>query len=372
MRQIRILWIAVFTALMLNGCFDAIEITERHLVTVTGVDCQDELYRIIVEYHAGESQTLQQRSSKSQSKVATGEGKSFTEARASLDRRMDEAVYIGAVRALVFTQAYAKEGIEEYLNRLRGIREYRKTINVFTTTTNIDALLDSQMLQIQNVGFYLEHQCEQLRNNGMDKDHSISSVLEDISTPNTAFFVDNVDIRENQIERTGYSIFKNGKMEGVVSREGIAGMNYIVIPKAYKEYTFLFDGVKVALSSEIKRKKITPTYYTDGSITFGIDIALKGEIIYLSQMVKLTDAQHLAIGEKVSALAKQEILSAIETSQKEFKCDYLDFYKYFRAKYNAAFSEMNWNEQYETAKFEVYVEAEVAPGNFINYELTGG
>lgn len=367
---VKIIAFAIAIAILLIGCWDAIEITDMLLGTVFAVDKQGEEVRILLEYQTQHGQPMgEQASAKKESKVVEGKGASFTDARREYLNKSRQDVYIGSLRSIVLAESYAKEGISEYLNRARGMREYRKTVNVYTTLTDLDALLDSKALEIDNIGFYLDKQAMQLQENKSARKCNLSCVLEHISTPNTGFYLENVDVVNKTIERTGYSIFKNGKMIGIVANADINGINFLVIPQARGEYTFDFDGVRAALSVEIENKKIEPIYYTDGSIEFQLAFKLKCGIIYLSKMVKLTDGQYEQMGDKIAELVKQDVQKALKTSQKEFGCDYMEFYKCFRAKYESPFLEMNWNEQYEQAKFTIDVEAKVAPGNFINYEL---
>ena len=81
--------------------------------------------------------------------------------------------------------------------------------------------------------------------------------------------------------------------------------------------------------------------YDKEDITFDMNILLKCEILSTSKIIKIPKEKMKELEKKISERVKNDISQAIETSQKEYGCDYLYFYKYFRAKYNSDFKKMN-------------------------------
>ncbi len=361
------LFIIMSATLTLTGCWDIYEISNHTVITLVGVDKVDDKVKLIGEYKPPHSETPDTKGESAKTtNILTGEGKTLTEARNSYLRRSTDDVFLGAVRAVVFSDSYAKSGIEEYLNRVRGNREYRKTIVLFTNTADLEKLFDAKALNTDNVGFDIEHLSSQLSKNNIDYERVIAQVIEYAQVGNTGYLINNLDIVEKKIEVTGYSIFKDNKKVGLIPVEKMKGNNYILIKNAYSEYTIDFEGVTVALAPKIDNRKIT-VYYDNENITFNIKLALKCEIMNTSGKIKIDKEKMKEIEEKVSDIVKEDIYEAIKTSQIEYGCDYLFFYKYFRAKYNSDFKNMNWNEEYKKANFNIEVKTKASPGNMTNF-----
>lgn len=361
-------FLSTLAALFLAGCWDAKDIANLTVVTLVGVDKNEDGVRLLLEYRPHHGQSKQTEQSSPTSELVIGEGANLMDAQASYHTRNPDDLYQGAVRALVFSESYAQAGIEEYLNRIGSIREYRKNVNVFTTTADIDDLFDAEALNVQSVGFNIEHMAGQLDFNGMDYNAKISHIVENSRVLNTGYILDNLDIVENKIQRTGYSVFKNNKKTGSIPEEKLKGIHYLVLDKANAGYTFEYEGVRYSISADLKSRKIKPVYYQDGALQFKVDVSLRCEIFGLSKNVKIDDEKMEELGLVISDLVKQDIEDSINTSQTKFQCDYLYFYKYFRAKYGSLFKELNWNEVYERAKIEIDVKANVIAGNMKNYK----
>ena len=63
-------------------------------------------------------------------------------------------------------------------------------------------------------------------------------------------------------------------------------------------------------------------------------------------------------------MIKQDIQSALEASQKQYRSDYLGIYRYFRKDYNSDFKTADWEKLYADASTEVHTKVLI-----INSEL---
>lgn len=360
-------FIIVLANLTLTGCWDMYEISNHTIITLVGVDKVEDKVKFFLEYKPHHAQIPDTTgSNQNGSDILIGEGKSFVEARNSYLRKSPDDVFLGAVRAVVFSDNYAKNGIEEYLNRIRGTREYRKTLSLFTTNTALEKLFDANALNTDNVGFDIEHSSSQLSGNGIDYQRTIANILEDMQVEHTGYLLNNLDSIGNRLDETGYSVFKENKKVGLIPVDKVKGNNYILINNADGDYAIDFEGVTISLTPTLENRKIAVSYDNE-NITFNIEVSLKCEIINTSKMIKIDNKKMKELEGKISDKVKEDISDAIETSQTKYGCDYLYFYKYFRAKYNSDFKSMNWNEKYKSAEFKVDVKAKVKPGNMINF-----
>lgn len=351
------------------GAWDRYEINNHSLITLFGVDKQKDDVSLYLEYqppHGKSSKT--ESSGKENSQFVMASGKSFAEAKTTAIKKIPDDVYLGSIRALVVSDNFAKYGIEEYLNRIRGIREYRKIQNIFTTSDELKKLFNSKDLETQNVGFDIEHLSEQLNINGIDYNSSISYIMESVNLKKAGFITNHIGIVDNKIANTGYSVFKDDKKIGFIEANKMSGVNYLIIEQAKSEFSLEFEDLTTTVEVFLRSNKITPEY-KDGKIKFDIKMNFTSHLINTSKMIKIDNDKMKQLGTKISDRIKHDVLDAIKTSQKEFECDYLQFFKYFRAKYNSDFQDMDWNDKYKNAEINIDVKVEVAPSNLINYDF---
>ncbi|MTI69906.1 MAG: hypothetical protein FH751_06620 [Firmicutes bacterium] len=246
--------IIILLTCILTGCWDAKEISDKTIITLVAVDKIDGNVKFTLEFRPPIDRSMGAAKGK-ESDIIRGEGKNFTQASNSYLRRANKDIFLGAVRALIFTDNLAHEGIEEYLNRLRGLEEYRRTITIFSTTADMDRLLDAKQLDYDNIGYAIEHLNAQLVKNGTLYNATVSIVLENASTENVGYLLSNLDIVNEKIEVTGYSVFKNNKKVGLIPETDMKGVNFLILEKSKGEYTINMEGVDIAVSTRIKNKK---------------------------------------------------------------------------------------------------------------------
>ncbi|MCX8074530.1 MAG: hypothetical protein N2749_02975 [Clostridia bacterium] len=373
------------------GGWDRINITDYTITTLVGIDKIDDEIKILLEYEPGhkeipgsstdnsdnisKSSNGEDSSSKNSNNYANinsddilvSSGNSLIEALYSYQRRSSDDMYLGAVRSVIFSDNYAKSGIEEYINRIKGEIEYRKTVFVFTTNTKIQNMFDKQTLKTQNIGFDIEHMYKKLINSKLAIKSTVSQVLEDITIKDAGFLIGNFDVIDNKVEKNGYTIFKNAKKIGILSENESKGVNLLLINNCFSRYMIQHKSTDIFISSYTDKFKIK-TDYTNGVVTFDINLNLDSDINYMSQMINLDDNDIKEIQKKISDNIEQDIIAAIQTSQTKYSCDYLNFYKYFRAKYGSVFKQINWEEKYISAKFNVNVNSKIVSTKLINYE----
>lgn len=367
--KIFLLFIALFLIYCTFGDWDRYEISNHAIVTLIGVDKKDNKFKLFLEYQPphGKSNNMSSSTPK-KSFMLLGEGGSFVDAENSYLRQSPDDTYMGSIRDLLISDDFAKSGIDEYLNRIRGLREYRKVQDVFTTSVDLKKMFDSEALKIENVGMDIEHLSEQLNIKGIDYSASIGDIEEDISVKNTGFITNHLDLIDNKITNAGYSIFKGDKKIGNIVSDEIKGINYLLIQNASGKFTLDFEGSTVSVEVYLKNKKIKPIY-TDGNISFDIKMSFSSHLINTSEVVSIDNNKIKEIGKKTEEKITKDIQDAIEVSQIKFECDYLHLYKYFRSKYNSDFQKMNWNEKYKDAKFNISTSVKIAPANMENFDI---
>lgn len=361
--------ISVVMLFLLVGCWDVREVKDYSFVSLIGIEKVDDNIKFHLQLRSTRSRSSDSQSGASnKSEILVSEGTSFTEARTSYLRGAEKGVYLGSVRAIVFSNNFSKGGIEEYFNRLRGSREFNKSpIYIFTTNTNLEKLLSESQAKETNIGDKLKELTRGLVKQGMLDDSILTKEMENALVKHTGYVLNNIDKINEKIKVNGYSIFKDNKKVGFIPESGIRGINYFILRKPYNEYTIDFEGVSVAFSALVKHKEIE-SYYDGRNINFMIRVSLRCEIINFSKMINLSYEKKKELQNIISELVKQEMLDTIKASQEKYGCDYLQLYRAFREKYNSDFRNMNWNEKYMQANYNVIVKTEVKTANLINLE----
>lgn len=359
-------------AVLFSGCWDAFDIKDRTVITLIGVDEQDSKVKILVEYQelkglSGKAESGTSIEDDMASKFLVGEGESFTQAKESIDRKSPGEIFLGAVGAVVFSEDSAKHGLEEYLNRIRGQYEFRKTIDIFISSSKIDSVFDSKALGIGNVGYRIRNAAEHLEGKRLVYNMSIAEASENMHYENTGYVIGNMDIADNKIEFNGYSIMDGNKKVGRIGADKMKGVNLLLVRRDYEEYTLPFENSKVALSAEVTSKEIKPDY-KNGHISFYIDLKLDCKILNFSNGFKLDNNDIYKLEALITDTVKKDIEMAVKESQQDYACDYLNFYKYFKAKYPLEFDNMNWNDKYKSGEFNIDVKARVTQGNLQSFD----
>ena len=179
---------------LLCGCWDLRDIEERDLVTLVIVDRTEEGVVFLVEF-AKPASGAKGSGSSSEYVFSRASGDSLVTARAALERQLDHPLYLGAANAVVMTEAFAKDGIDEYMYRLRETNDYRKMVDILVTgkSATISEIADEKM----SVGVAIKHPI--VFRSRSDVDYRPPEILESLQA-HRCFLLPNVQPAETDIE----------------------------------------------------------------------------------------------------------------------------------------------------------------------------
>lgn len=366
-RKCLLLSLAMLVSFIAAGCWDAFEIEDYLLVTLSAVDYSHGNTQLYIEFIVPNPSKGEDGKKGEESEVITGIGSNILEARNNYKLKYGEDKFFGSSRATIYTNNYAENGIKQDLDRLRALVQYSKSIHVITTSTPLSELLDSKKLGIENVGMNIAKLEEQSEKNGIFFGKTIRTALEESLLKNTGYHMGNLDIVDNTLKITGYSIFSNNKQIGFIDETHMKGVNNLIGYKARANYYVDFENIGISLSTLLEKRNIK-AQYANGEINFNIRLELKAEIMDMTQMIELDEKMIKKLNMLLSEEIKSDILNTIRVSQYKYRCDYLYMYKVFRAKYNSAFQKMNWNDEYQKASFNVEVYAKAFPARGISMD----
>lgn len=346
---------------LFTGCWDSKDIEKRNIITALIVDKKYNEYFFYTEM-AKVSEQSQKGDGSSNFKLLISKGSSFNKARDEIDRKSVKELFLGAVRILVFTDGICKDGIEEYINRLRGQIEYRKSILLATTDGEPKEILSIKPESTNSVGFAIESELATLTQNGTSFSTDIGDVIEVMAVKKAGFLLPFISIRDRKLILSGYSVFKDQKKIGKISADDRKGVVYLLNNNSDFYYDIYVGNKKYTVNLKLKSKNIKPQY-TNKKLEFNLSMKFNTIINMADKIEPISKNDYAAIKNQAQYLVRRDIERAVETSQNDYKCDYLNFYKYYKIYYLKEFEKSDWNEIYSSSKVIVNTSVNIAESN---------
>lgn len=356
-------------SLLLTSCWDYSDINERSITLTTGIDLKGdqveftgELAKLITS--AGEDN---ERGQSRDVYLNLSSGKDFEEARILYDAKLPNPVFLGATQVAIFGEAFAKQGIEPYLNRINKLYDYRKTLLIVVSQVPPRELLNMKQEKEPSVGLLIKDIVDNLREKKMTVYSNFGEMLSVLELNGVGYLLPYISIEDNAISYSGLAVMKDSKLVGVIDYQDTDGLIYVLADKPVLTESLFAPGEKgnkYSLRTAVKKRKIK-TEYKDGKVIFNIDMLVAGELRYQYKLSKITSSIEKKLENMVSTKLKNDISNIFERSQKVYKCDIFHFAKNFRAEHPKIYRGLNWEAAYTTAELNINIETEI-----INLGLT--
>ena len=342
-------------SIILSGCWDAIDIQERDMLTLVITGFKGNKYCFYTEVAPTKNINLKNGSPNSAKfSYLYAEGNSLYETRDDLNRKADQQIYLGATRAMVFTDGLAKKGVEEYVNRIRGVRDYRKSVDLFITTTDPRRLISSSVENDLSLGYSFEDTIKHLVDEGNAINTTVGDVLNAMSIHGVAYLIPSMNLRSANLTLDGYSVMNNNKEVYKIPFAKSKGVVYLLSKKP--EFYYRINNKNLNITTNfIRTSKSINVDYKNNKCTIDVKLDFKAKMIFMDKFTHVNSSYKESFAEECKKVIKNEICQTIQQSQKELGCDYLGFYKDFRAKYPREFSSLHWDETYRDAKINVHI-----------------
>lgn len=357
-KRIELFILAVLLPLLLSaGCWDAKEIENKKIATLVIVDKTEQGYSFFVEFvrNAGGSPSGSgQESDKSKFVYLKASGETLAQAREALEAKTNRQIYLGAVGAVLLTEKMAKEGIAEYIYRLRQDNNYRKVVDVIITGEEPEAF-ETVEAGVNGVGMTIESIIQTLNDQGEPyHEANMGDVLEALASEQGCFLLPTVGFNNNEIEIIGLSVFEGEKLKGFIPWQESRGIKLLKGEEPEFYCVVPYEDIEATLKAKLTKRKLIPTY-AEGKIGFQVKINFDAELAYINEKTEITEEDTAKLKTAFEQQLKQEIEETIRVSQQDFQCDYLGFYTPFRIKYPVESRQMNWKEMFPQAVISVEV-----------------
>lgn len=347
--------LVLFIALTLSGCWDSKDIEQKDIYLSLIIDYADEnfaYYGEVANLSSSSQSTDKTANSKQSFDIITARDKTFVQARAEIERKSSGALYLGACKLLIFTNRMADKGLEEYLNRSRSQNDTRKSLKIITTATEPEELFKISPENSLSVGLTIDSIIERTTNEGSMFSVDIGNILEQLAVKKVGFLIPQFNVRGSKATLTGYTVFKDLKIAGLIPPDESKGVVYFLNPDAGFVYEVYHKDRKYVLKSQLKDKSIK-TFYQNGQLSLDVFMNFSSELNYADKATILTKSDIRQLQTSLAEMIKQDILHAIDTSQNRYQTDYLGIYRYFRKNYNSNFKTLDWEQLYSEAKVKV-------------------
>ncbi|SHJ73860.1 Ger(x)C family spore germination protein [Paramaledivibacter caminithermalis] len=362
-RTSKLLISLLISALLLTGCWDYTDINMMCITVSIGVDSIDGN----IEFSGEIAKIISPTDVPKEQNQASGVynllsyGKTFEEARINYNTINPFPVFLGATRVVVFGENYAKQGIEAYLHRIDSLYDYRKTLLTAVSRERPKELFEKKVEKELSVGFLIEDILTHLEENGQALYPKVGELLSDISFGKIGYLLPYIGIENNSIKYLGMVVMKDSKMVDILKVKDTSGLLYLLsknpslvetIPSTNHEGNFL------SFRTKIKKRKVK-TDYIDEKVIINIDLNLTSELQYQHYMDLLSDQDIKKYEAIISKRVRNSVISIIEKSQKDFKCDIFRFAKIFKGQHPKIYEQIDWKEAFPNAEINVDVKTKI-------------
>ncbi len=353
----------ILTVFFTSGCWDSKDIEQKDIHISETIDFKNNQYVYYGEVAnlSGEKAGSGSSDKKEQSgsvHIISAEGDTFIDARNNLEQKSSKTVYLGACRLLIFTHRLADKSLEEYLNRSRFQTDSRKSLKVVTTSAEPESLLATDTDNSLSVGLAIDDSLEKMIQDGTAISVDIGNVIEILAVKKAGFIIPDINMSKSRPTITGYTVFKDTKIQGVIPIEQSNGIVFFLNPKAAAFYEIDFEGRKYILKASVKNKSIKPSYQ-DSKLKLSVTMKFTAEIQYADKATVINKETLQGLQVLLADFIKKDIVQTLQVSQKQYQTDYLNIYKYFRAKYNSDFKNLDWQQLYASSETSVSVNASI-------------
>ncbi len=367
-KRIAALLMALCTTVAASGCWDAMDINDKALITLVVTDRQDGDFVFYMEVPNLSARSQQESGGGEHYSIMKGAGRTYAIARGRLDTQMDKPIFLGTVRALILTENLARYDVKEYFYRMQTMVDYRRTLEVVTTRTSAEDLVSVVPENNVSIGYSIDDTVSSLQEAGKVVVYTVSDVLEFIYS-DQCFVLINMDAVDGNLAYTGYTVIQDGKMRGFIPLEEAWGLLWLLGDNISRMYTVDTGEYMSTLKVDGTGRKITP-HFRNGQVSFDISMSFHATMMYTSKNINFDEKQQAIVKGMLQQQLLDNLSSNISHSQ-EIGCDYLGFNKAFCITYPNAAKQLNWTSAYQNAAFNISVSTDLDPGGLLDTEAQG-
>lgn len=410
-RSIQYIVIIAVCTFSLTGCWGRIELPDLGIVTITGVDIDENgMYEVVLHVVAPIHQGGGNESgaySPENIWMVSAKGKSLMEAVRNIRARSSAQFKFSHSRVIIIGKKVAEEGVDKVIDFFARNIEFRYTSYIFlareeakeilslypevasTLSLELLGMAENQRLWSQSHASILKDFLIQLREQkgGEVLGAVYSKQLETKQGNNEPELQPKIGTQtkrssEGVVSLEGIGVLKNGVLKGFLDREetrgylfitgqGREGVLWVPMPQA--------ENAHVSVSLDKSKSHIEVLANEEGKIQLNVKIIARGEIVEQSDGMMLLDEESLPDTELIKEMEKNvakvivaEMRKSLQKVQKEYEVDIYDFHGAIYRKYPKLWKEKyekDWENLYPKLKVNLYAKVNITEIGTLNTSI---
>lgn len=402
-RKILFINIIIFIALVITGCWNAMELNALGITLIMGFDFEDG--KVLLTAEIIEPMPAREKSSMEKgtaAKYVQGIGDNLFDAFRDITLKFDRKVYIAHNKVIIFGEEFAKKASISDIDLLIRDHEQRETAylliakgakayEVMGVAAGLEEIPGNYILKLVenfkynpkvvnvNLAEYLRHFYDMGR-------QPVMGIIEKKEKMQINKSKQAANNKEYELVIAGAAAFDKEELVGYLNWTETKGYNFIIGRVKTGIVTFPTSKISADTSSTpapsvesnisskrptiihrstidiIKFKTKRDIEIVDDNVILKIKIKLRGSIEEMIGNIDISKEENIKKMEKAcSEEIKKELSSTILKVQKEFKSDIFGFGSVFHRKYPKEWAKIkdNWNDIFAEADVQIEVETNV-------------
>ncbi len=359
----RCMVIIVIVSVFLTGCWDRREIEERVSVVGVGIDYSgNEKAPYLVSFQipipvkiagGGGGEGRQNEAIR----VVGATGKSVAHAIENIQKRMNQQIFFGHTRLLIFSEVVAMKGLTGELDAFRRNPQIRRLLWPLVVKGEAFKMLHSNPRLEQIPSVYVMSQIESGVKDERIPNITLGHYFVQLSNSALEPIMNYVEVSEEDVKWNGVSLFDGDKMVGKLDakeswivmniRDSFKGGEFTVYPDPTKRKKYMqVSPNKVKTNKKIEIK--------DGKVKANISVYMQANI---NEKSFDTDFSKVANVMELERATERELekqaKTLIDKLQHQYKVDPIRLGTTVKAYHFGEWQQMNWKEDFTRAEIKV-------------------
>ncbi|WP_157950998.1 Ger(x)C family spore germination protein [Peribacillus acanthi] len=382
-RKWNMVFISIFSMLLLSGCWSSKEINDLMIVTGMGIDKVKESgkYQVTVQVINPAEMASQSKTERLEVTTYQTTGKTVYEALKRLTVEVPRKLYMSHVQLIVIGEELAREGILKPLDFISRNYEFRADFFILVAKKNkaenvMQILTPTEPNPSVSLYSSLElSEKEWAPSKGIRLDELITAITVEGKDPILTGVKVSGDAKKGSnlsgieqiqpaavLKLAGIAAFKGDKLVGWLNEKESKGFNYIAGNVKSTVGTFRCeDGEKAAVEVFNTKTDIKPEM-KKGEPHISVNVDIDANIGELQCQMDITKEKSIKQIEKiVSKHVKKLMEASSKRVQQDLQSDVFGFGEAIRREYPKEWKKLkdNWNERFETLSVDYNVQVEI-------------
>ncbi|MGB9679049.1 MAG: Ger(x)C family spore germination protein [Thermoanaerobacteraceae bacterium] len=365
----------ITASIILNGCWDKVEIEDRAFVMAIGIDLFPESNKYVVTFQFPNAAQIAKGTSsggggsdKASFSVSIVADTIFSASR-HLSTRLNKALYLGHTQAIILGKDVVenKEKFQEVLDSLDRSYELSRKLHLIVTPGKAQDIMLKDYTIEPNIGAYIQDVFKQSRRTSLFPNLDYNKIIKSIHDTDGNSIIPKIISGKDELRISGSAIIKNYKLAGWLDNEENMGYMWLTGNVKGGDVTFEMPGdgedIKVPFDifNVVTSKRVEEH---NGKIKYIVKIVTEGDITEYTfgKHGQMMNTKILNIMEKKTEdKIKMMIKKAADKFQKDAKVDMLGIGDYLE-KYQPNLWDKykdNWNEVFQDVEIKAEVSAHI-------------